>query len=93
MEAALATVLASGSLSQAQAGATGVGSGRNGWLRFFRELFSPRGLKSLAAYPVRLGLLGYNLPFGVILAMQFLVSLLVALAFLYALRLLTLKLF
>jgi serine/threonine-protein kinase len=90
MEAALATVLASGSLSQAQGSAT---PGRDGWMRFLRELFSPKGLKSLASYPVRLGLLGVSLPFGVILAMQFLVSLLVALAFLYALRLLILRLF
>jgi serine/threonine-protein kinase len=90
MEAALATVLVSGSLSQAQDSAA---PGRDGWLRFIRELISPKGLKSLASYPVRLGLLGVSLPFGVILAMQFLASLLVALAFLYVLRLLALSLF
>jgi eukaryotic-like serine/threonine-protein kinase len=93
MEAALAGVLVGGSLSPVEGSAmNGMGTGP-GWMRFLRELATPRALKRLLTYPVRLPLVGWSLPFGVILLLQFLGSFLVALAFLYGLRLLTLRLF
>ena len=92
MEAALAAVLVSGSLSPAE-GAINESAARPGWIRFLRELTNLKVLKRLFAYPVRIPLVGWSLPFGVILILQFLASFLIALAFLYGLRLLTLRLF
>jgi serine/threonine-protein kinase len=93
MEAALATVLISGSLSPVEGSAAGGKAARGGWIRFLQELTRPKVLKSLLAYPVWVGLVNWSLPFGVILALQFLASFLIALAFLYGLRLLVLQLF
>ena len=93
MEAALAAVLVSGSLSPAEGGAINGTAARPGWIRFLRDLANLQALKRLIAYPVRIPLVGWSLPFGVILILQFLASFLIALAFLYGLRLLTLRLF
>jgi serine/threonine-protein kinase len=93
MEAALAAVLISGSLSPAEGSMTGATAARAGWIHFLRDLANPKVLKSLFTYPLRVGLVGWRLPFGVILIIQFLASFLIALAFLYGLRLLALQLF
>jgi hypothetical protein len=60
-------------------------------VRSLRELANPKALKSLWAYPVKVGLLGWSLPFGVILALQFLASFLIALVFLYGLYVLVFR--
>jgi serine/threonine protein kinase len=93
MEAALAAVLISGSLSPVEGNATSGTAPRTGWLHFLWEFTSPKALKSLLAYPLRLGPAGWSLPFGVILILQFLASFLIAFACLYGLRLLALRLF
>lgn len=93
MEAALAAVLISGSLSPAEGSATNGTTDHPGWIRFLLELITPKALKRLLTYPVRVPLMSWSLPFGVILLLQFLASFLIALAFLYGLRLLTLRLF
>ena len=93
MEAALAAVLLRGSLSPAEGSTAGEISAPKAWVHFLKELVSPKGLKNLWLYPVRVGLLDWSLPFGVILALQFLASFLVALAFLYGLHLLAPRLF
>jgi serine/threonine-protein kinase len=96
MEAALAAVLIRGSLSPGDVSTTGAISAtaaRTVWVRFLKELVSPKELKRLWLYPLRVDLLGLSLPFGVILALQFLASFFIALAFLYGWHLLTLRLF
>ena len=93
MESALSAVLITGSLSPVEGSATNGTAAGTGWLRFLRELANPRVLKRLFSYPVRVPLASWSLPFGVILILQFLASFLIALAFLYGLRLLTLRLF
>jgi len=87
--AALAAVLESGGLSQ-EAGRAPAGAGsRPGWSTFLSWRGSREAWKDLLRVGVPLGLPGISLPFGLLLALQFLLSFALALAFLYGLVLLT----
>ena len=88
VEAALAVVQNTGSLSQAKGGAAGGPASQLGWRSFREWRASLQALKRLLASRVPIGLPGWNLPFFVVLVVQFLVSFLLAWLVFYGLVLL-----
>jgi serine/threonine-protein kinase len=88
MEAALATVQTSGSLSQSESGSAGVSAGLRGGLASLRWHIPVDALMSMLMIRIPLGFLGLNLPFVLLLFFQFLVSFSLAFMCFYGLILL-----
>jgi len=88
MEAALAAVQTSGSLSKGESGSAGGSAGPRGWLTSLRRHVPVDATMSLLTSRIPLGFLGLNLPFVFLLFFQFLVSFLLALICFFSLILL-----